>query len=333
VRKVKGLFVAAAAARSDEDSMTPPPRDPRKGREISLTAALRDLNKLNAFVRVAERGSFTKAAADLRTTPSVVSKHMKDLENALGFSLFNRSTHGLMLTDAGEGLFQHSQEMLAKLDGYVVETRNLQKGPYGTLRIQATNDYAESVLAPLLPKFVQERPGLRVHLFVANDGGDFADEGFDVIITGRKPALPGLIDRDLGAVRHVVCASPTYFQRHGRPKRPQDLREHSCLANILAPSKGWPFQSAGRQFFVEVKGALSSSSSGALIQMALQGHGIVRVPRHAVKPHLADKTLQAIFEGATLSPERMRAYFSKAKHLPAKTTDFIHFLQGSVAVR
>ena len=97
---------------------------------MSLTAALRDLNKLNAFVRVAERRSFTKAAADLRTTPSVISKHMKELEDALGFSLFNRSTHGIVLTDAGEGLFQNCLQMLAKLDDYVVETRNLQKGPY-----------------------------------------------------------------------------------------------------------------------------------------------------------------------------------------------------------
>src|ERR1043166_4144314 len=125
-------------------------REAGKGREISLTAALRDLNKLNAFVRVAERRSFRRAAADLRTTPSVVSKHMKELEEALGFSLFNRSTHGLVLTDAGEGLFHNSLEMLARLDDYVVETRNLQKGPYGTLRVQATSDYADHVLSPLL---------------------------------------------------------------------------------------------------------------------------------------------------------------------------------------
>src|SRR3954464_1533322 len=115
---------------------------------MSLTVALRDLNKLNAFVRVAERRSFTKAAADLRTTPSVISKHMKELEEALGFTLFNRSTHGIMLTEAGEGLFQNCLQMLAKVDGYVVEARNLQKGPYGTLRIQATSEYAECVLTP-----------------------------------------------------------------------------------------------------------------------------------------------------------------------------------------
>ena len=298
---------------------------------MSLTAALRDLNQLNAFVRVAERRSFTKAAADLRTTPSVISKHMKELEDALGFSLFNRSTHGIMLTDAGEGLFQNCLQMLAKLDDYVVDTRNLQKGPYGTLRIQTTSEYAEYVLTPLLPAFVRRCPGLRIHLSIATDNSDFAEEGFDVIVASKKPSLPGLIDCDLGGIRHVVCASPKYFQRFGRPKKPQDLREHRCLVNLLSTPKGWPFQGASRQFLVEVKGVLSSNSSAVLIQMALQGHGIIRVPHYAVKARLANKTLQALLQEMTLSPERLRAYFSKAKHLPAKTTDFIRFLQASIA--
>jgi DNA-binding transcriptional LysR family regulator len=296
---------------------------------MSPTAALRDLNKLNAFVRVAGRRSFTKAAADLRTTPSVVSKHMKELEDVLGFSLLNRSTHGITLTDAGEGLLQNCLQMLATLDDYVVETRNLQKAPYGTLRIQVTSDYARYVLPPLLAKFLRRNPGLRIHLFAATDNNEFADEG--VVITTRKPSLPGLIDRDLGRVRHVVCASPKYFQRFGRPKKPQDLREHNCLVNLLATPKGWPFQSASRQSLVEVKGTLSSNSSDVLVQMALQGHGIIRVPHYVVKARLADKKLQAIFEGMTISPERVRAYFSKAKHLPAKTTDFIRFLQAPIA--
>jgi LysR family transcriptional regulator for bpeEF and oprC len=300
---------------------------------MSLTAALRDLNKLNAFVRVAERRSFTKAAADLRTTPSVVSKHMKELEDALGFSLLNRSTHGIVLTDAGEGLLQNCLQMLASLDDYVVETRNLQKGPYGTLRIQAASDYAQCVLAPLVAKFLRRSPGLRVHLSVATDDCNFSEEGFDIIVASKKPALPGLIDRDLGSIKHVICASPKYFQRFGRPKEPQDLRDHSCLVNAYSATKGWPFQIASRQVLVEVKGALSSNSSAVLIEMAEQGHGIIRVPHYAVKARLADKTLQAIFEGMTPSPERMRAYFSKAKQLPAKTTDFIDFLQAAVAAR
>src|SRR4249920_2952182 len=106
-------------------------------KEMPVTAVLRDLNKLNTFVRVAQRRSFTGAAAELRTRPSVISKRMKELEESLGFSLLNRSTHGLVLTDAGEGLFQQCLEMLVRIDEYATERRNIETGPFGTLRIQA----------------------------------------------------------------------------------------------------------------------------------------------------------------------------------------------------
>ena len=300
---------------------------------MSLTAALRDLNKLNTFVRVAERRSFTKAAADLRTTPSVVSKHMKELEDTLGFSLLTRSTHGIVLTDAGEELFQNCLAMLATLDDYVVKTRNLQTGPYGTLRVQAPGDYARGVLAPLILEFAGRFPSLRVQLFAAPDSTASIDDGFDVIIAGAKPSVPGLVDCDLGSVEHVVCASPDYLARTGRPKKPEDLREHNCLVNLASAPKDWPFQSGSRSILVAVKGTFSSNSANVLVQMALQGHGIVRVPRCAIRAELANKSLEAMFETATLSPERVCAYYSKAKHLPAKTIDFVNFLQSAIIGR
>jgi DNA-binding transcriptional LysR family regulator len=300
---------------------------------MSLTAALRDLNKLNTFVRVAERRSFTKAAQDLRTTPSVISKHMKELEEALGFSLLNRSTHGIVLTDAGEGLLQNCLTMLASLDDYVVDARNLQKGPVGTLRVQAASDYARCVLAAVIADFATRNPGLRIHLAVATDNSSAVDDGSDVIIASTKPSLPGLVDRDLGVIQHVVCASPRYFESRGRPKTPEDLHEHECLVNRSSASKGWPFKSGSRHVLIGVKGALSSNSHAVLTQMALDGYGIIRVPLYAVKAELADKSLVAIFEGLTHSPERMRAYFSKAKHLPAKTTNFVQFLRTALAGR
>src|SRR5215475_4166835 len=170
---------------------------------MSFTAVLRDLNKLNTFVRVAQRRSFTKAAAELRTRPSVISKRMKELEEALGFTLLNRSTHGLVLTDAGEGLFQHCLEMLARVDDYVTERRNIETGPFGTLRIQATSDYARFILAPLVVKFGRKRPGVRVHLSVVPDHVASTEDGFDIIVSGHKPSLPGVVGRDLGAIRHV----------------------------------------------------------------------------------------------------------------------------------
>ena len=186
---------------------------------MPLTAVLRDLNKLNTFVRVAQRRELYQSGR--RAAHNAIGRQQAD-EGAgglLGFSLLNRSTHGLVLTDAGEGLFQQCLEMLAKLDTYVTETRNIETGPFGTLRVQATSGYARSVLAPLAARFVQKRQGVRVHLAVVPENVISAEDGFDVIVSSQKPSLPGLVAHDLGPIRHVICGSPGYFRKLGRPRR------------------------------------------------------------------------------------------------------------------
>jgi DNA-binding transcriptional LysR family regulator len=298
----------------------------RTGRTRMSTAALKDLNKLSTFVRVAERRSFTKAAEDLRTTPSVVSSRIKELEESLGFRLMNRSTHGIVLTDAGEGLFQSCLEMLAKLDACIVEARNIHAGPVGTLRVQATSDYARWVLAPLMADFAREYPGLRVYLAVIEEGQTTPEEGVDVIVASRKPAAPGLQGEPLGTVEHVICASPEYFAHHGRPQDPRDLREHHCLLNVFAGAAEWPFEAAGRRFSVTVKGTLSSNSYAALVEMARRGCGIVRVPRHAVRSELRAGSLEAVLGGAASPPEQFEVYFPKGPNVPMKITAFVSFL-------
>jgi DNA-binding transcriptional LysR family regulator len=252
---------------------------------------------------------------------------MSDLENALGFSLLNRSTHGVVLTEAGEGLFRSCIEMLANIDGYVVDMRNLQTGPYGALRIQATGGYARWILAPLMSEFIRRYPQLRVQL-IAETMNAVAD-GCDVIVTARKPEVPGLIGREIGGIPHIICASPAYFKSFGKPREPQQLREHNCLVNTFFAPKEWVFRKGAQELVVEVKGTFSSNSSAVLTRVALDGVGIVRVPRYAVRGELESGALEAIFEDITQSPERLRAYYSKTKHLPAKITDFIHFLQTS----
>lgn len=296
-------------------------------KETPVTAVLRDLNKLNTFVRVAQCQSFTKAAAELRTRPSVVSKRMKELEKSLGFSVLNRSTHGLALTEAGRGLFQQCLEQLAKLDNYITERRNIEIGPFGTLRIQAMSDYSQIILAPLAIKFVEHHPGVRVHLSVVLENFISADDGFDIIVSSQKPSLPGVVAHDLGGIRHVICGSPKYFRKFGQPKKPQDLRYHNCLTDLYSGPKSWPFRNLLRPLLVEVKGSLSSNSSAVLIRMALNGSGIIRVPLHAVQKEIADKRLKGIFKNVSLSPERMSAYCARSKRLPAKTSDFLSFLK------
>jgi LysR family transcriptional regulator for bpeEF and oprC len=298
---------------------------------MSLATALRDLNKINTFVRVAERLSFTRAAADLRVSPSIVSKHVKELEESLGFTLLNRSTHGVILTEAGEGLLQNCLQMLDKIDGYVIETRNLQTGPYGTLRLQTIGDYATNVMAPLVTEFMRRSPGLRIHHVAETGNAASADEGFDVVVASRKPPLPGYREREVGTIRHVICAAPDYLSRCGRPNDPRMLKEHNCIQDISSAAKEWPFRIGAQQLLVEVKGTLLSNSAAIVSQAAIEGLGLVRIPYLAAKAALESKKLEAILEEATLSPERLSLYFYESKNVPAKTINFIDFVQSSLA--
>mgnify|MGYP000953599302 CR=1 FL=1 len=111
----------------------------------------------------------------------------------------------------------------------------------------------------------------------------------------------------------------------------QDLREHNCLINLYSGAKEWPFKLGTRAVNVEVKGTLSSNSAAVLIQMAVEGCGIVRVPRYAVGPELAHRRLEPALEASAASPERVSIYCSKGRHLPAKTTEFIQFLRAALA--
>ena len=201
------------------------------------------------------------------------------------------------------------------------------------MRVQATSGYARSILAPLTTRFVQKRPGVRVHLSVVPENSISAEDGFDVIVSSQKPSLPGVVARDLGEIRHVICGSPGYFRKFGRPKTPQDLRTHNCLTDLYSGPKSWPFRNSSRPLLVEVKGSLSSNSNAVLVQMALNDCGIIRVPLHAAKTEIADKRLDVIFKNIALSPERMCAYYAKVKPLPAKTADFIDFLEASLRRR
>jgi DNA-binding transcriptional LysR family regulator len=297
---------------------------------MSSMPTLRDLNKLNTFVRVAERRSFTQAARDLRTTPSVVSKHMSELEDTLGFSLLNRSPHGVALTDAGKHLLENCLQLLEGLDDFVIETRNVQTGPYGSLRIHATTGYARWIIAPLMPAFIRRYPQLRVDLATESMSRDPIEDGSDVIVANSKPAAPGLVERDIGPIPHVVCASPGYFRRHGKPAEPQDLREHNCLVDSSSSPRKWTFKKGAREIVVDVKGSFSSTSAAILAQSALDAVGIIKVPRYTVRAELASGKLLSIFEGITHSGERMRAYYSKTKYLPAKTLAFIDLLQAAM---
>jgi DNA-binding transcriptional LysR family regulator len=289
-----------------------------------------DLNNVGIFLRVAERKSFTLAARDLRLSPSSVSKHIQELENELGATLLVRSTRRLSLTEAGEAFYERCTSAIGELDQAQSAISSLYGQPAGTLRVSAALGFGETVITPLIPHFLAENPNLRLSLKLNAERVNLVEEGMDVVIRAGPELDTRLEYRELVPIAHRICASPAFLEQHGRPEHPRDLERFNCLTHPVYAAKIWNFQEGGRDLAVRVNGCYEVNSSEALRKAALAGLGIVRIPGYIVHDDLAAGRLVALFEASTVTTQMMRAFYARAKHLPAKIPVFLDFLDRKI---
>jgi len=264
-------------------------------------------NDLLLFQRVADTGSFSRAAAQLGLPRSYVSRHLAALEARLGEKLFHRSTRRLALTDFGLGLVNHTRELrdqLLSIDQYVASRSGL---PAGRLRVSMPPDFADQMLpADFFPDFLARYPDIRLELDTSARWVDVIGEQFDLAIrAGRSDTLPDdatLVARPLLAHRWGVYASAGYLARHGTPAHPDDLAHHVALALRLASGQllHWSLFEEGNE---ENPGAawqglppvrFQCNSLQLLLTMALRHQGIVLLGRHHARAALAAGALQRI---------------------------------------
>ena len=289
-----------------------------------------DLNNVGIFLRVAERKSFTLAARDLRLSPSSVSKHIQELENELGATLLVRSTRRLSLTEAGEAFYERCTSAISALDQAQSAISSLYGRPAGTLRVSAALGFGETVITPLIPLFLAENPDLRLSLKLNAERVNLVEEGMDVVIRAGPELDTRLEYRELVPIAHQICATPDFFRRHGKPAHPRDLERFNCLTHPIYAAKIWHFQEKGREIAVRVNGCYEVNSSEALRKAALAALGIVRAPAYIVREDLAAGRLVAIFQEMAVSTQIMRAFYARAKHLPAKIPVFLDFLDRKI---
>jgi DNA-binding transcriptional LysR family regulator len=290
---------------------------------------MQDLNKLDTFVRVAARGSFTLAARELRVSPSAVSKQVQQLEKALSVSLLNRSTRGVALTEAGAAFYQRCLEALAALDDAVNQAQTLHAGSAGTLRVHVVSGFAQRELSVLMVKFMKDNPQIGVEMSTSTPAKSLVEAGADVVVSGKTLPDPGAVWRELGVVDYVTCASPDYLARHGTPAKPEDLKDHNCLLHTFFTPREWPFRSGAREKLVRVNGSFKSNNSEVIVQLALGGLGVARLPSYVVREDIKAGRLVSLFDGQSTSRQIMRVYYPSHDNLPEKTKIFLRFLEAS----
>lgn len=234
-------------------------------------------NDMNAFVRVVEKGSFAAAAQDLGLTPSAVSKIVTRIELRLGVQLLTRTTRRLALTAEGETYFQRCQEILEAIEAAEAEVATAGMSLRGHIRVNASSSIARYQLAHIMPDFLAQHEAITLELGAADRQVDLIAENVDVAIRTGALADSSLVARKIAEARRIICASPDYLARKGTPKVPGDLIEHNCLlVTNFAHLARWPFYTPEGINRLTVSGDITSDSSDVLLELALDGHGIIR---------------------------------------------------------
>jgi len=249
-----------------------------------------DWGSLAAFALVAEWRSFTRAAARLGVSPSALSHTMRRLEERVGVQLLARSTRKVSTTQAGERLLARINPAIHEIADAVEQLGEISGRPMGHIRISAPGEAARRVIAPALPRFVENYPEIIVEVLI--------EQGFTNIIERRLDAgirLGESLEKDViavpvsGPLRMAAIASPRYFKRHGIPKDPRDLRSHRCI-NVRFPASGtiykWEFERASEKVDIAVEGPLIFDSGGMVVDAALAGVGIGFVLEDRVLGHI-----------------------------------------------
>lgn len=293
---------------------------------------MENFNDLAAFAVVAKERSFTRAAAQLRVSPSALSQTIRNLEERLGLRLLARTTRSVASTEAGERLLRTIAPRFEEIEAELAALSELRDKPAGTVRITAGEHAAISALQPALKRFLPDYPDIQVEIIVDYGLTDIVAEGFDAGVRMGEQVAKDMIAVPIGPqMRMAVVASPAYFERYPPPKTPQDMTAHKCI-NTRLPTYGgvfsWGLEKKGREVKVRGEGQLIFNSLAMRLSSALDGLGVTYMPEDQVLPYIADGRLVRVLEDwCPFFPGYHLYYPSRRQQSPALAllADFLRY--------
>jgi DNA-binding transcriptional LysR family regulator len=288
---------------------------------------------ITAFAKVVEMGSFARAAERLDLSVSAVSRQVGQLEAQLDARLLNRTTRRLSLTESGRVFYERCVQLLADLEEAEQSAHAGTARPRGTLRLTCAVTFGERHLAPVIAELAARHPDLKFDIELSDRAVDLVDEGFDAAVRVGAIGSQNLVGRKVGATHPVCCAAPSYLERHGEPKRPEDLERHVCLSYEYAAHRNtWPFRDRqGRDRSVKIGGPVHANSGRFLAALAASGVGIAYEPDFIVGPDVRAGRLVQILGGFEPLPSTIYVVYPSRRHLSAKVRAFAEFLDQRFA--
>lgn len=286
------------------------------------------LESLKVFVRVVELGSITAGGRDLRLTPAVASNRIKELERRLDVRLFNRTTRKLSPTDVGQTFYDHARQVVQTIEDAEAAISGFSQTPHGTVQVTAPLGVGKRLVAPLIPEFVDMYPDVSVRLRLSDRKVDLLEDGLDVALFIGQPPDSNLKLRKIMDTPRILCAAPSYLERHGVPQRPDDLHRHNCLLLRYprSPEWFWTLSTSEGPKRMDVSGSYDSDDGDVLTGWACAGRGIINKPRFDVVEHLRNGELVEVLPETPPEPAMFGCLYPHRRLQDNKVRLFIDFL-------
>jgi len=296
---------------------------------------MKQLEQMHTFVRVVEAGSITKAAEQMDTVKSAVSRRLSELETRLGVSLITRTTRTQTLTDAGLSFYDHCIKIIDDISDAESSISNHEKALEGRIRIAVPLSFGLSVLSPLLQQFNALHPDIKFDVDFNDRHIEIAEDGFDLAIRVARLKDSSLVARRLSSIKILVCASPSYLAKYGTPSSPQELTNGHIKLSYHSEADNWQFitPSGGTQS-ISIPSVMTANNGDYLCQAAIAGQGIILSPDFICSQAVESGQLQVILpDQLANSLVNVYAVYPQNRHQPERVKQLITFLSEQLKTK
>jgi DNA-binding transcriptional LysR family regulator len=291
---------------------------------------------MQAFARVVETGSFTKAAGTLHMSKTTVTQLVQQLEARLRVKLLNRTTRKVNVTADGAVYYERVIGLLADLDDAETSLSAAATLPRGRLRVDVPSPLARMILVPALPAFHARYPDIQIDMGVSDRKVDMVGENVDCVVRGGELTDQSLMARRVGDLQLGVYAAPSYLQRLGTPNHPRELEdsEHRIVGFLWARTgKALPYAMYNDHERLKIHGryVLAVDDGNAYLAAGLAGMGILWLPDYMARGDVASGALVPLFDGWRMEAMPLYVAFPPNRHISIKVRVFIDWVAELMA--
>jgi DNA-binding transcriptional LysR family regulator len=285
--------------------------------------------EIEAFVQVMEHGSLAAAALHADITPVMMGRRMDALEKRLGTQLIHRSTRRLALTEAGASFLDECRALLKQWAAAEATVSSQRLSASGHLVVSAPAAFGRLHVAPHAAGFLKANPKVKLSFNLTDRVVDLVRDGYDLGLRIGGVIDPNFVAIKLATNQRVVCGTPAYFRKHGKPTALADLAQHNCLAFNLqgGQQRGWYFQQGGKPVTIRAEGNLDCNDGELLHHWVSEGMGLGWRSTWEIQAQLQRGELVTVLEKFALPAYDILAVYPQQRHLPAKVRFFIEHLK------